>query len=253
LPGCKSLAELSIPGTHDTCALHGGPVLDLAKCQDWKLDFQLQAGIRALDIRCRHYKDNFTIHHGPISQKINFTEVRDICETFLKDHPSECILMRVMQEFTAEDNTKTFALQFKEYLKGHEKYWYTDETIPTLAKARGKIVLLSARTDIDGIPWKNLKIQDEYEVKDVDKKWQQVQSHLENARKGPKATLYINFASGHGLVPGGGLRSPRGIADAINPPLFDYLKDFEGRTGTVMMDFPNENLIDRIIEKNKER
>src|SRR5262245_27175119 len=52
LADSKKLSELTIPGTHDTCALHGG---DIPKCQAWSLKDQLEAGIRFIDIRCRHF------------------------------------------------------------------------------------------------------------------------------------------------------------------------------------------------------
>ena len=50
LPDNKKLSELSIPGTHDTCARFGG---DFAQCQSLALRDQFSIGLRFLDIRCR--------------------------------------------------------------------------------------------------------------------------------------------------------------------------------------------------------
>ncbi|KAG1926597.1 PLC-like phosphodiesterases superfamily protein [Pimephales promelas] len=44
----KLVTELTIPGTHDSLALHGGPA---AECQAWSLEDQLNAGIRYFDLR----------------------------------------------------------------------------------------------------------------------------------------------------------------------------------------------------------
>ena len=39
----RKISDLSIPGTHDTMARHGGP---LAECQDWELLTQYNNGVR---------------------------------------------------------------------------------------------------------------------------------------------------------------------------------------------------------------
>src|SRR5690606_14158510 len=61
LPGDLRLDQLSIPGTHDTCAFYGGPLI---ACQRMPLKQQLEAGIRFLDIRCKNGDDKLYIYHG---------------------------------------------------------------------------------------------------------------------------------------------------------------------------------------------
>ena len=67
IDGSKKLSEFNIPGTHDTCSLHGGAQTET---QSMHLGAQFYAGIRFIDIRCRHANDSFQIYHGAISQNL---------------------------------------------------------------------------------------------------------------------------------------------------------------------------------------
>src|SRR5690349_9331371 len=89
LDGSKSISEFSIPGTHESSAIRN--VWNSA-CQNWTLGQQLDRGIRYLDIRCRHIKNSFAIHHAGIYQNIYFDNVLDSCRIFLKNNPRETII-----------------------------------------------------------------------------------------------------------------------------------------------------------------
>ncbi|PHM27526.1 phosphatidylinositol-specific phospholipase C domain-containing protein [Xenorhabdus innexi] len=96
----KSIALLSVPGTHESCATYS-PDRDLFGviiCQTLSVETQLQKGIRFLDIRCRAIDGIFAIHHDLVYQKINFGDVLNQCIDFLSSHPSETIFMRIKQE-----------------------------------------------------------------------------------------------------------------------------------------------------------
>src|SRR6266487_4141969 len=85
VPDNKRLSELSLPGTHDTMALYGGGI---AETQSLPLRAQLDAGIRVLDIRCRHIEDVFAIHHGVVFEHAYFgADVLKVCYEFLQDNP----------------------------------------------------------------------------------------------------------------------------------------------------------------------
>src|SRR5579864_9502172 len=60
------LSQLSIPGSHDTMALYE-PFPGTTKCQNLSLAEQLMAGVRFLDIRCRHTNNAFAIYHGRVA------------------------------------------------------------------------------------------------------------------------------------------------------------------------------------------
>ncbi|GGK73431.1 phosphatidylinositol-specific phospholipase C domain-containing protein [Mangrovihabitans endophyticus] len=117
VPGDKSIAALSVPGTHETLALCGyyevsnfcDPVsTDISKTQQ---DFgfgrptlrkQLDGGIRSIDIRVRVSKDSnglsFTIHHAVYYQQANFDDVLLELRDFLSAHPREAVLLNLKYE-----------------------------------------------------------------------------------------------------------------------------------------------------------
>lgn len=243
----RHLSELSIPGTHDSASLYGG---DLVETQSWSLREQLDAGVRFLDIRCRHIEDVFTIHHGRVYQNINFGDVIQTVREFLDAHPTETVVMRVKAEYDPENNTRSFASTYLDrYVDPDPHLWYRESSIPTLGAVRRKIVLLTEEAGIDGIGWGTLDMQDDYSVPttfDIPAKWSAVKAQLDDARAGNLDTWYVNFSSG-----AGGGAYPYTIARSVNESLFDALES-TGRVGTIVMDYPGERLIDRIISKNFE-
>ena len=96
VPDDTSLMALSIPGTHNSCCVHG--ILGVGKTQELDLPDQLNAGIRFLDIRFTHYQDNLCVHHDVICTEKSYVDILTTCFHFLKQHPSETILMSVDDE-----------------------------------------------------------------------------------------------------------------------------------------------------------
>lgn len=85
VPDDASVMTLSIPGTHNSCCVHG--LLGLGKAQELDLPDQLNAGIRFLDIRFTHYRDNLCVHHDVICTEKSYVDVLTICFNFLRQHP----------------------------------------------------------------------------------------------------------------------------------------------------------------------
>ncbi|MEC5308766.1 phosphatidylinositol-specific phospholipase C domain-containing protein [Bacillus thuringiensis] len=168
------ISQLSIPGTHGSMARFGPlgtslltPGNQLTINQTMTLTTQLNAGIRYLDIRCRHHINTFPIHHGPIFQHAVFDrDVLDPIRTFLQNNPRETILMRVQEESDPEGNTRTFGQTFESYYNRYQNlFWNPTSNNPTLREVRGKIVLLQqfgGRTF--GINYGSLDIQDRWEL-----------------------------------------------------------------------------------------
>src|SRR5512143_1380456 len=71
LADTRMIAELSIPGTHDSGARFD-LTQGLAKTQDLTIAEQLTAGVRYFDVRCRHVGDQFLIYHGGVDQNQTF-------------------------------------------------------------------------------------------------------------------------------------------------------------------------------------
>ncbi|MBX2841104.1 MAG: phosphatidylinositol-specific phospholipase C, partial [Flammeovirgaceae bacterium] len=160
--GSLKLSEFSIPGTHDSGARFDHALLSgTAKCQDLTIGDQLEAGTRFLDVRCRHYNNTFTIHHGVVYQNMNFDDVLNFCYGFLNNNPTETIIMSVKEEHTPENNNRSFEATFDSYMQANPGKWYVSETMPVLNSVRGKIVLLrrfsanSTPKGINGTAWQD--------------------------------------------------------------------------------------------------
>jgi 1-phosphatidylinositol phosphodiesterase len=136
LPDQTSISGISIPGTHDSGATKE-PISGTAKCQDLSIADQLNAGVRYLDIRCRHIDNGFAIHHGAIYQNLNFNDVITACLNFLNSHPTETIIMSVKEEHTPSNNTRTFEQTFDSYVQQNASKWALENNVPTLGSIRG--------------------------------------------------------------------------------------------------------------------
>lgn len=176
LPDGKLMSELSIPGTHESCALYssdkqdewakavdtgvaavdkiGGFFASVAGkatdavtgaaciCQALKISDQLRAGVRYLDIRLCNSKDALLVFHGAVYQHQNFDGVLKACTAFLDAHPSECIIMSVKKEGEDSAASLSYEDRFRAYVQQSFRYWWLGESLPTLGSVRGKIVLV---------------------------------------------------------------------------------------------------------------
>ena len=164
------------------------------------------------------------------------------------------------------------------YLQGFESFFWLGDHIPTLGEVRGKIVVvrrfsLDPPYDARGVaplPWKDnatfevppytaangqavkFEIQDQYNVPtifpgDINAKWNAISALLDRAKADESDTWYINFTSGSSLG-----AYPNAVEAQIYTPLYNYLGGgpFLNRLGTLMLDFPDDNLIGRIIGLN---
>lgn len=260
-----NLAELSVPGTHDSCARRE-PVPGTAKCQELSLADQLSSGVRYLDIRCRHVDNGFAIHHGVVFQQMAFDDVLEATFTFLKIHPSETVLMSVKEEYEPSGNSRTFEQTFDAYVNKNPAAWSLGSTIPSLSDARGKIVLLrrfgaSGAKGLDATPWEDratftiegparLRVQDAYEVPDNQAKWMAITSLLTEAGASDSRTLFLNYTSGYKSRLFGIPNIPA-VSDTINPSLESYLSALAGgRIGVLAMDFVDAERANLVLRNN---
>ncbi|MCA1822006.1 MAG: phosphatidylinositol-specific phospholipase C [Pseudonocardia sp.] len=107
VPDDVPVMALSIPGTHNSCCVHG--LLGVGKTQELDLPDQLKAGIRFLDIRFTHYQDNLCVHHDVVCTEKSYVDILTICFDFLRRYPSETILMSVDDESRFDDALGKFA------------------------------------------------------------------------------------------------------------------------------------------------
>lgn len=251
LNGALPLSQFSIPGSHDAGARFE-PFPGSAKCQNLTITEQLNAGVRFLDIRCRHVDNAFTIHHGQVYQNINFTDVLNSTLGFLDANPGETVIMSVKEEYTPQNNTRSFEATFDSYVAQTPSRWLLGSGIPTLTAARGKIVLFrrfgasSLPKGIDASSFSDnttfsvggtLRVQDRYVVPENDPKWAAILAMLNEARHGGPDTLYVNFSSGY-KTGNFGIPNLTVVSDNINPRLTTFFDNNpSGRFGTILMDF----------------
>ncbi|HYE06376.1 MAG TPA: phosphatidylinositol-specific phospholipase C [Planctomycetota bacterium] len=243
--GEASLAALSIPGSHDSAALHE-PLPGTARCQTLTIAEQLAIGVRFLDLRCRRVGDALRLVHGPVDQRRTFDEALADCAAFLRARPSECLIVSVKEEGDPLETTRPFEDLFEASAVAATWRWTAD--IPSVDDARGTIVLLrrfpAARLPkgIDATAWVDdatfrigdwIRVQDRYAVDDRDAKWQAIEDLLADPGDG---SMRLNFVSGFEAPFG----IPRivGLATDLNGRLADRLDRMPrgGSLGIVVMD-----------------
>ncbi|WP_030300871.1 phosphatidylinositol-specific phospholipase C [Streptomyces katrae] len=244
-----ALQRMTIPGTHDSGATKGGLYV---ACQNISIAQQLDSGIRFLDVRCRVTGGSFAIHHAAFFQDLMFGDVLAACANFLAAHPSETLLMRLKQEYSA-DSDATFRAVFDDYLdhRGWRPLFRIADSLPTLGEARGKVVLLADNGGLPGLRYGDgnvFDIQDDYNTEPFAKRGR-IENHFRKAVQQP-GKLFVNYVSTAAYMP------PRWNSDRLNPQVHAFVDGGElaGRTGLgiVPMDFPNtrSGLVASLIRHN---
>lgn len=217
LPGNLRLADLTIPGTHDSCAR---AVLPIACCQTMTISEQLDAGIRFFDIRCAYRAGALRLFHGPVPLGLRFEDdVRDICLGFLAIHPGETITLLLTNE--GADEPIRFEAAMRASMAMRAPDWALSPGDPRLGDMRGKIVVIrrfpiaagAPPMGIDATGWQDDKtfvlqagnaplrfhIQDEYVVPDlaaIARKWAAIDALVSPARPGLNDPWILNYCSG---------------------------------------------------------
>jgi len=220
LPDSLSISNLSIPGTHDSGSWTVLGDWDW-NTQSMSIERQLNAGVRALDIRCRYQFDRCDLFHGPDGilgkyLRQNLTDVLTVVTTFLRIHSGETVLMFINNpegpnatDGSPNNNRTTSSFS---NLFGSATYWnnpvfngyfWKGSGIPTLSQVRGKIIVVQ---DFDpgqgfGLPgprFNGFKTQNNYNIGTnfgLYHKWEQVKDYLIKANARTDSSLYLNFLS----------------------------------------------------------
>jgi len=275
LDGKRLLSEFTIPGTHDSGALHeaepfGRPVVGTTQCQMLPVATQLSIGVRFLDMRCVIKNEGFQIYHGDVDQQLSFDSVLNDCVSFLKSHQGETIIMSVKKEHGNDDDTK-FEAVFDWYTAKNPRVWLLKDTLPALDEARGKIVLLR-RFDAVKLPkgiaaapgqWQDnqsfringaveIHVQDRYRLDNKRQKWPAIQALLQAAFHDQPDVFYLNFTSAYVKKTVFHIPGIREAAAAVTPALLTYLDQAPpGRYGVVIVDFADPTKCEKIIATNK--
>lgn len=241
---------ISLPGTHDSATgTYSEGLVDhgMVKTQDDSVYEQLNSGIRFIDARCRHTSNAFAMHHGEVYLEKMFGDILNECKRFLRENPSEFILMSVKREHTEADCTRSFDETFQQSY--YDPYWwFTEDRFPLLEEVRGKIVLFSRFGGPLGIKthgWKDnatfdmggrIHVQDEYQQRDEAKKWHAIRAAWHFAAdRGRTDWMTLNFTS-----ISADFWSPTSIRDFAvdkNPELGRYIDGGYEHSGIIVSDF----------------
>lgn len=192
----KLLAEISIPGSHNSMSLYGG---DVTATQTLSITSQLNMGIRYLDARFKYDNNQLFAYHGIIYQHITFDEFLYEVSSFLDSNPTETILIRIQNEAGAEINSLTF---YQYFLKALSQYKHNNivpyNNNPRLGDVRGKFIFIedfNANQKI-GIHRRTLNIQDDHHLNsnwDLYGKWEKIKHHFKTVKSDQ---ISLNYLSG---------------------------------------------------------
>lgn len=263
------LSALSIPGTHNSPTYH--KALPSVRCQAVNPVEQLKNGVRFFDIRVQPSNpsdpkdDGLNLVHGVFPVSLTGTKkfrglLNEILD-FLKENPSETLIMSLKREGPGDATDQQLSLILKNLYTDPSK-WYTEPRVPKLGEVRGRIVLLRrfAIADrlkhewggrgwcLDAENWAyntpdcthgDVRVQDFCEVletENIDKKIKLCCDHFERAGQVicpipgvttdstnpvPPGPLYINFLSASNFWKVGCW--PDKIAEKLNPAVTAFL------------------------------
>ncbi|NP_001099170.1 uncharacterized protein LOC100126020 precursor [Danio rerio] len=238
----KLISEVTVPGTHDTMALHAGAV---AECPPWLLENQLNAGIRYLELRVKGR--NLKLVHGVFSQHTTFSDVVDTIKSFLSHYKTEVVLVQVKHE-----SKGPFPDDIANELKNDSDCWVSDK-IPLIKGVRGKIVFVQKNSFKLGIPLLETDEKDDNKVGDVRVTEAKDTEHLNEDLKDCKADIVVlNYSSGPGWPLLRLDKAPRSLSKEENFWLYTSLSPPNSNPcfGIIAMDCPSFDLIQRIIGFN---
>ncbi|XP_029928479.1 uncharacterized protein LOC115373959 [Myripristis murdjan] len=246
----RTLSLITIPGTHDSMALHGGPE---AECQALPLRDQLRAGIRFLDLKVFAVDDTLYVMHGVMYQHSTLREVLDTVQAFLSEFKTEAVLIRVRPEFFDKSSVN----QMVQSLIINNKHVWVSSGMPNMGQVRGKIVFVQQSTFTLGIPLIDTESKASIKVTDVKDKDNAIIKQLNQATDacgGDNVVLTFSSGTGFGTF-WGMLLTPKRLAEKVNPWLNQYLRQFYPNQprpcfGVIAMDFPGIDLIQTVLGLN---
>lgn len=281
--GGADLLSLNIPGTHD-CVTKYVWFSHISKTQNLTIKEQLLLGVRALDIRVESRGQRLKMVHGiakafntpnKLSRQMDLADVLRPSYEFLRENPTETVVFQFKND-SGRENEKCFDNLYYTYIKGNEEKWFLKNEIPTLDEVRGRIYLIrrckmekrpeftDENTGLDFSHWveqtqavpqplrlmagkglqKAFLIQDRYKYPPRERWAECINVFLDKAQpfSGEYIIDYLSTA--------GGLKGPEKNAEYINARFMEKALKAGCYYGTVYCDFPDEALVQKIINLN---
>ncbi|KAL2885227.1 1-phosphatidylinositol phosphodiesterase [Ceratocystis lukuohia] len=264
------LQSLSIPGTHHSMTTYLAS--SRMQTQNMYLEYQLQGGIRYIDITCRFWDFDIIVFHGFSRTFYTLESVLRMLFDFLDAHPREAIILRIRRGGVF-DNSKTFFDSFEKKFtrdtpigRCAAKYIYGINSdgitaAPTLGELRGKVLILQDfKTPTPGrygLPWNSDTVSSYKSIiplgtMTLASNWNGIKSHLSEEPSLDSHKLRITHTTASfGITPihVAAMNSPN---VGMNKLLGTYLREPDAKCfGIIVMDFPGEYLVETILGYNK--
>ncbi len=270
IPDWKNLKEINIPGTHDSSTKFCSFSL-ISSCQSKTYRQQLCMGVRAFDVRvdgenlvhsfCKCKKSRF-------GRVLHLSDVIDDVTSFLKENPSETVLLIFKDDFKTS-GAECFRLLYENYISKNRDIWYTENRFPILGEVRGKIVLIRRTDSFDeniGLNFRCMPYQggmSEFDSEDFSpngldfvtvqdcynvpfwKKWSNAVKPMFEKTGIHKNNFVLNFLSCAGFI-----FIPKINSSYINRKFKRFTLKKGEHYGTLMFDFINEEITEKIILSN---
>jgi 1-phosphatidylinositol phosphodiesterase len=261
LDDSATLNSLTIPGTHDSGALHS--LADISgKCQTLSIEEQLKIGVRFLDVRLQLVDDKLRVVHSFVDQMTDFEDSLACMAEFIRNNKSEFLIVSIKEDASAKNSEKDFAEALESMLLEYPEISTAQALPDTVGNARGKIhVAARYKNATIGTPcydgWTDdatfalgdIYVQDNYCVFDTEEKLADVHRTYALAQK-QTHVLVLNFTSCY--------------LETCFPPIYaglpahDINCDVEramaeyadGPLGVLVCDFMTSELADAIIRRN---
>ena len=280
------ISDINLAGTHNSCACFVNFTY-ITQCQNKTIKEQLNMGIRFLDIRLEKDGNTLKAVHSIMdcykdkkkNDVILLTDILADCEGFLKENPSEFIIVSVKKDDGKSDNDTSDAF-FKEISESSE-LWYLKNSIPRLSEARGKLILFNRFAEnkksefyndtcwgLNACEWDHsgivtdssysilnfrktnsdekteaLILQDKYKM-DSKPKWEKAIFPTLN-EKFSKKDVVLNFFSAAKVY-----RSPKSASKYILKKFNDIPLQKNKKIGWIVLDYPTEEAVAKIIYTN---
>ena len=265
------LSQIALPGTHDSGATRDFFIPATARCQWMTIAEQLDAGVRYMDIRLKRVNGNLDIYHGPAYQGLSFEDVLDQVFDFFTQNPSETLIMCIKEEGDPKGENAELCDMIKAVIDKNANKWFTENRIPTLGEARGKIVLMrrywaptdsataigfdasSGWADNTTFTLKSgnykLACQDHYQLDNHQDKWKSVCNFFDVMQSAQADTYYLNNTSGY--IPGiFDIPNLNKVCKPINQQLLAHLKNTKDIKGIIACDHITREIAKEIVGLN---
>lgn len=262
LDDAASLNSLTIPGTHDSGALHSIAEIS-GKCQSLSIEEQLKIGVRFLDIRLQLVDNELKVVHSFVDQLTDFDDVLTDITEFVRENESEFLLVSIKEDTSPKRSDREFAEVLEERLLAHPEVNQSCDLPGTVGDARGKVHIIARYKNASiGLPcyngWKddavfelgNIYVQDNYRVSSAEEKIGCIHDAYSVATE-RKYDLVLNYTSCYlevGFPPIYAGLPARDINDDTRASVADEYDD--GPLGVIVCDFITSELAENIIGRN---